>query len=176
MPTQTPSILDILTHTPWWAWALLAFVLFLGWQATRDRTVVLWRVLILPAVMTVTAATSIAASGWSVTPAVLVGVAVGGAVGWLLEREGATKRLENGRLWLRGEWLTFAQVLTVFAVRYTTTVIGVVNPMLSASFVYHLAIALILSLLSALFLGRTAARLSTYFRRSAPLGVSSSAS
>lgn len=164
MPAQTPTILDILTHTPLWAWAIFALVLFLGFQRTQDRTVPLWRLLILPAVMVVTAASVVVGSGWAGLPAILVGIAVGGTVGWLLERDGATKRLPDGRLWLRGEWSSFVQVLAIFVFRYTATVIGIVNPVLGGSLAYHLVTALISSLLSAMFLGRTAARLAVYFR------------
>jgi hypothetical protein len=164
MPDHTPSILDILTHTPLWAWAAFALVLVLGLQRTQDRTVALWRLLILPVVMVVTAATGIVGSGWAVLPAILVGIAIGGTAGWLLERDGATRRLANGKLWLRGEWWSFVQVLLIFVFRYTATVIGIVNPVLGSSLAYHLLTALISSLLSAIFLGRTAARLAVYFR------------
>ena len=47
-------------------------------------------------------------AGLGVLPAILVGVVVGGVSGWLLERDGATRRLPDGRLWLRGEWWSFA--------------------------------------------------------------------
>lgn len=167
MPTHTITILDVFTHTPIWAWAIFAFVLFMGYQRTKDRTVSVWRLLILPGVMVITAITGIVGGGWAVLPAILVGIAAGATLGWLLERDGATRRLEDGKLWLRGEWWSFVQVLAVFVFRYSTTVIGIVNPALGGSLTYHLVTALISSLLSAMFLGRTAARLVTYFR-SAP--------
>ena len=30
MPTYTPSLLDILAHTPVWVWVLYVFVIFMG--------------------------------------------------------------------------------------------------------------------------------------------------
>lgn len=162
--THTPTLLDILAHTPLWAWAAFALVLYLGYQRTRDRTVALWQLLILPAVMVVTAITGVAGGGWSVLPAILVGSAAGATTGWLLERDGATRRLAGGRLWLRGEWGSFVQILVIFVFRYSTTVIGIVNPPLGGNLAYHLVTALVSSLLSGMFLGRTVARLVTYFR------------
>ena len=34
---QQPSLLDILTHTPSWVWAVLVLVLWIGLRRTRDR-------------------------------------------------------------------------------------------------------------------------------------------
>jgi len=164
VPATPPSILDILTHTPIWVWGLFAFVVFIASQSIADRTVSLFRLVLLPAIMLIIAATGLVSGGWGVLPAILVGIAAGSAVGWLLEREGGTRRLANGKVWLRGDWWTLAQVLLTFGVRYTATVIGVVNPALGSTFAFQLATALISSLLSAMFLGRTAARLTTYFR------------
>ena len=111
MTTLVPTILAILTHTPIWVWGLFALVLFLGYQRTRDRTVQLWRMLLFPVIMIVLAVTGMAGAGLGVLPAILVGVVVGGVSGWLLERDGATRRLPDGRMWLRGEWWSFAQIV-----------------------------------------------------------------
>jgi hypothetical protein len=39
---------DILTHTPIWVFALLAYLIWQGWQSLRPRTQPLWRMLIVP--------------------------------------------------------------------------------------------------------------------------------
>src|SRR5689334_3679936 len=105
MSTLPTFVLGVVTHTPLWVWAIFALVAFLGWQRTRDRTVTLWRMLLFPAVMIIVAATGFAHTGLGAAlPAALLGLSGGGAAGWLMEREGATRRLPDGRLWLRGEW------------------------------------------------------------------------
>ena len=96
-------------------------------------------------------------------PAILVGLAAGGIAGWLLEREGATRRLPDGRLWLRGEWWSLVQVLAIFGFRYATVVAATVNPALGADMVWQIATTLVSSTLSAMVLGRTLARLRVYF-------------
>ena len=45
-----PPILQIVTNTPIWVWALLAFLLLIGIRALRPATAPLWRVAILQVV------------------------------------------------------------------------------------------------------------------------------
>jgi hypothetical protein len=163
MPAHSPSLLDILVHTPLWVWALYAFVIFMGFQRARDRVVSIWRILLLPVVMGLLALSGIVNAGLGSLPAILVGLVAGGVGGWLMEREGATRRLPDGRAFLRGEWWTFLQVLVILVFRYITSVVGAVNPMLNADPTWHTTTVLISAGLSALFLGRAAARLRVHF-------------
>ena len=163
MTTVGPLIIGILTHTPLYVWAIFALVAFLGYQRTKDRTVQLWRLLLLPLIMVVLSVSGMVGAGASVLPAVLAGVAVGGVSGWLLEREGATRRLPGGRVWLRGEWWSFVQVLLIFVVHYSLAVTGAINPTLVADPTVHLVTTFVSTLLSAMILGRTFARLRVYF-------------
>jgi hypothetical protein len=157
-----PIIIGVLTHTPLYVWAIFALILVLGYQRTRDRTVRLWRLLLLPAIMILTAVSGMVGAGPASIPAILAGLAVGGVSGWLLEREGATRRLANGQVRLRGEWWSFAQIILIFVVRYTVAVTGAVNPSLAADPTVHLLTTFVSSLLSAMILGRTLARLRVY--------------
>lgn len=45
-------ILQIITRTPVWVWALLALLIGLGYQQTKSRTVGLRRVTIIPVILT----------------------------------------------------------------------------------------------------------------------------
>jgi len=38
----------ILANTPVWAFALLAYLIWQGWQSLRPRTLPIWRLLIVP--------------------------------------------------------------------------------------------------------------------------------
>jgi hypothetical protein len=153
MSTFPSLIFAVVTHTPIWVWAAFVLIAFMGWQRTRDRSVDFWRFLLFPAVMIVVAATGFAhaASGVALA-AIPVGVAAGGVTGWLLEREGATRRLPGERLWLRGEWWSLVQVLAIFGFRYATIVASTVNPSLSADTIWQIATTLVSSLLSAMVL------------------------
>ncbi len=166
-PDLLRTIVVVVAHTPIWVWPLYGLLLFLGLQRTRDSSVSLIRVLILPLVVAGFAISTFIGAGLSGLPIVLIGLVVGGAVGWQLEGRGATRRLADGKLWLRGEWLTFAQIVAVLVFRYATNVVSAINPVLNANSIWHLGTLFVSALLSALFLGRTAARLRVYF--AAPL-------
>ena len=91
-------------------------------------------------------------------------------LGWLSERDGATRRLPDGKLMLRGEWSSFALIFAIIAVRYVIAVVGAVNPVLNADPIWHMATLFVSSGLTAFFLGRIAARLRVYLT-SAPVAA-----
>lgn len=170
MTTAGPIIIGILTHTPLYVWGIFALIIFMGYQRTRDRTVQVWRIFLFPVLMIVTAVSGMVGAGLASLPAIAAGLAIGGISGWLLERDGATRRLSNGRIWLRGEWWSFVQVLLIFGFRYSLAVLGAVTPAFVADPTVHLVTMFVSSLLSAMILGRTLARLRVYFT-SAPLAA-----
>jgi hypothetical protein len=137
--------------------------MFLGFQRTRDSIVPLWRMLILPIIVTLLAILSFVIAGLSALPAMLLGLVIGGPVGWLMERDGTTRRLPDGTLWLRGEWLTLVQIVLVCVFRYATNATAGLHPSLSGNLTWLLSTVFIGTTLSAMFLGRTAARLRVYF-------------
>lgn len=157
------TIAIVIIYTPIWVWALYAILLFLGFQRTRDNTVPLWRMLILPTVVALLTISSFIGTGLDGVPAAVVGIAIGAVVGWQLERDRSTARQPDGRVWLRGEWLSFFQLLLVLLLRYSMNVVAYVSPALAAETTWYLSTTLISTCLSAMFLGRTAARLRTYF-------------
>lgn len=157
------SVAAVIAHTPAWVWGLYALLLFLGFQRTRDSTLPIWRVLILPAVVTLLALASFIGAGLGALPVMLAGLAAGSAAGWRLEPAGATRRLPDGSLRLHGEWWSFAQLVLVLVFRYVTNVVAAIDPVLNTDPAWHLGTLFASAALSGLFLGRTAARLRVYF-------------
>ena len=156
------SIATIIIHTPIWVWPLYGLLLFLGYQRTRDSIVPLWRLLILPAVVTFLTILTAIGAGPGALPTMLLGLTIGGPVGWQLEPGGATRRMRDGRLWLRGEWWTFAQIVVVLVFRYATSIVAATDRMLAADVIWQVSTLFVSAFLSALFLGRTASRLRVY--------------
>lgn len=163
MATHVLTVTNVVIHTPIWVWFLYALLLFLGFQRTRDSNVALFRVLTLPFVVTLLAISSFIFAGLGALPFMLLGLLIGGTAGWQLERDGATRRLPDGRIWIRGEWWTFAQIVLVLIFRYTINVVPFIDPALDADPIWHYGTLFISAALSALFLGRTAARLRVYY-------------
>ena len=93
MTDSLSTIFAIVVHAPIWVWALYALLLILGLQRTRDRTVSIWRELILPVVVTPLAISNLIGVGLGGLPTTLVALAIGATVGWWLERDGNTRRL-----------------------------------------------------------------------------------
>ena len=153
------TIILVIVHTPIWVWGLYALLLFLGLQRTRDSVVPLWRMLILPIVVTLLAISSVIGAGLDAASATLLGLAAGAVAGWPLERPSSVRRLPGGRLWLRGEWLSLVQIALVLVARYAINAVGAMNPVLHANPIWHLGALFVCSLLSGIFLGRTASRL-----------------
>ena len=91
-----PKVITIVAHTPIWVWPLYVLLLFLGFQRSRDSIVPLWRMLILPFIVTLLAILSVILAGQSALPAMLLGLVVGGPVGWRIERYGSMRRLSDG--------------------------------------------------------------------------------
>jgi hypothetical protein len=86
--------------------------------------------LLLPAVMILPAVGTWIGAGLALLPAIVVRLAMGGVAGWLTEREGATRRLADGRLWLRGERWSFAQIVLILGFHYSLAVAAAINPAL----------------------------------------------
>lgn len=168
MPAPTPSLADIVTHTPFWVWGVLLLVLFLGLQRTQDRTVSLPRLLFFPVVLGLYAMSGLASATIEMLPAVIVGAVAGGVGGWLLEPQGATRRLPDGRIFVRGEWISLIQVLVIFGVRYTTGVIAATAPALAVDPSYRMVTLSVTAALTGLLLGRTVARLRAYANTPSP--------
>jgi hypothetical protein len=159
-------IIGVVGHTPPYVWGIFALVLFMAYQRSRERTVHLWQLFLFPALMIVTAVSGLIGAGLSTLPAILAGLAIGGVAGWLLERDGATRRLPDGRLWLRGEWWSVAQVILIFGFRYSLAAASAIAPALVADPAVHLTTAFVSSLVPAMILARMLARLRVYITSS----------
>ena len=150
-------LIQILTHTPLYVWAILAFLLWRGLVEMRDRDVAPGRMFVLPLAM-------LALSLHDMTRkfdlgAMLVGAWVAGCVlaallAWRFgpARIGAGTRPDRVRI--RGSAGALAPMLAIFLVKYATSVMLVVQPTLVHRFAP--AICLVFGLFNGFFLGRLA--------------------
>lgn len=115
-----PSVFDIVVHTPLWVWPLLIVVLWLGWSASRQRTVHPLRLAALPLVglgMTIASAMQstmppLTLGGW------LVGLLISLPIGRLVGRRRSATWQPDGRIRIDGGWFTLGFAVSIFAVRY----------------------------------------------------------
>lgn len=59
---HAPSVLDILRHTPWWAYMIFMALLALGWQQSRNRVLSVRRLVTLPLCMLALSLVSVASA------------------------------------------------------------------------------------------------------------------
>jgi hypothetical protein len=127
-----PNMLVILTHTPWWAWALCALLVARGVPALRTRTVPVVRLLIVPAVFMTWGIGSLAvrSAGSPVLAAAWFACAVAGvAIGWQTTRlDGVRIDRVAGRVTLPGSVVPLVRNLSIFLVKYALGVAAALAP------------------------------------------------
>lgn len=117
---------QIIIHTPLWVWALLAFLMYRGAVASRDREAPLLKVLLIPMVMLALSANGLyqqAQADFSVLEFALLAAAVCGCLSWSLAgRGGIVAYPARGSVFLRGSWLPLLMMSFIFIVKYAAGV------------------------------------------------------
>lgn len=155
------NIFAVVANTPFWVWALLLAIVMVGLRLTRERTVTASRLVLMPLILVGLAVSNLAtaaADSAGMTGAI-IGLLAGGFAGVRIESRAGTERVSQGVLRLKGEWVALPIVLAIFLVRYISTVISTVDPVLAAAPSYHFVTALISAFFAALTLARTGLRL-----------------
>ena len=120
---------QILTHTPIWAFVLLAYLVWMGIKAMRPRTVTIWRSLIVPAVFIVWGLSRLLSRQDFAAPLIawLGAAAVLLVVGLLTARPLELDHI-TGEIKRPGSVMPLIRNVTVFALQYTVAVIAAVDP------------------------------------------------
>lgn len=159
------SLLAIVSNTPAWVWLVLAALIWLGLARTRDREVGLRGLVLLPLILTASAASNLLGGGLAV--AILGGLGIGAlfglAAGISLERRHGATRLDRGRVRLPGEWTSLVVVLVVFLTRYAKVVIANIDPALTVSDGFEFTSAAVSGFFAAMLLSRAVMRLHVAF-------------
>lgn len=112
----------ILLGTPWWAWMLLALLVYNGLVLSKTRSLPPWRLLIQPAIFLGWGTISLALGARS-DPILaldwLVFAAAGGALAWATSRAGAWPiDRAQGLVRVSGSLLPLLRSLVIFAAKY----------------------------------------------------------
>lgn len=148
-------LIQILTHTPLYVWAILACLVWRGVVELRDREIAARRMLVLPLVMLALSLQDI----WSkfgldahVLGAWLLGGALAGLPAWRFSRTRVAAGSAPGRVLVRGSVAPLIVMMVVFLTKYATSVALAVKPALAGELA--LAICVVYGLLGGWFLGR----------------------
>ncbi|MBB5390140.1 hypothetical protein FB599_1725 [Herbaspirillum sp. SJZ130] len=151
-------IAGIVTHTPLWVWPLLAFLLYRGWQASRDQETPLVKALAMPVVMLGLSLSGLLLS-FSAHPAnALPGAVAMLAAGFLSFHSRAAAAIgvdaARRRIAQRGSWQPLLLTLGIFTVKYSAAVMLALHPQLASMAWFTLPQAALYGAFSGIFAGR----------------------
>ncbi|MQA21705.1 hypothetical protein GEV01_19500 [Rugamonas sp. FT103W] len=166
---------QIVSHTPIYVWALLAFLLYRGLWASRDREISLQRLFIIPAVMLWLSLSGTRADGvlgggvWGVW---LLGLLAGVALAWTLGR--ATVIQVNraaGSVLLRGSWVPLVLMAAIFVTKYAVAVVTAMHPETRSSLPFMAAVTSMFGLFNGVFVGRLARCVAAWLQSAEPVAA-----
>ncbi len=112
------ELIGILEETPWWVFVVFFYLVVIGVKALQPSTVSIYRLIILPVILTVWGLVGIK---WSLSPLLAwgVSVALGIGLGWLFVRKWKIRYdRRRATLHLPGTWSTLVFALTFFGIKY----------------------------------------------------------
>lgn len=149
---------QIITNTPTYVWAILAFLMYRGFKATMDRELEIRAVVIIPLVMLALSVQGIS-SGFGVEPLViaswLLAMLLGAAISWSRVNQNNVRILKDKNLvFYRGSWAPLIMMMAIFVIKYVVNVALHVNPALHTDTLFVLMSTALFGIFNGLFLGR----------------------
>ncbi|QBB70368.1 hypothetical protein ELE36_08305 [Pseudolysobacter antarcticus] len=161
-------IFQILVHTPVWVWMILAFLIYRGLLASRDREVSRWQMCIVPAVFLWLSLDGIARSFGSQHGAVLAwafGVLAGVGIAWLSFDAQRMSLLPDGKtVFVRGSWKPMLLMMAIFLTKYATGIALAMQPARAQNLGFVVAVCLLYGMCNGMFFAQLL-RLFTLQRR-----------
>ena len=161
---------QIISHTPTYVWALLAFLVYRGVLASKDREVAFSKLFIIPLVMVGLSLASMNGHGvlgvgvWGVW---LAGVALASGLTWTAGAGAVTVDRGAGTVVQRGSWMPLVLMVAVFATKYTVAVMSAMHPELQRQVLFVVAVSALFGVFNGIFVGRLLRQVSAYIRQPA---------
>ena len=148
---------QIILRTPLYVWAILAFLMYRGVIASRDRDLTPARMLVIPLVMLVLSLQGMASKFGMDALAWTAWIAGMGAV--MLQRWSAGGARPGpgaapGSLRVRGSWAPLVLMLAIFLVNYTVAVVLAIRPDMTADPVFTATACALFGVSNGYFLGQ----------------------
>lgn len=162
---------QIFIHTPIFVWGILAFLVYRGVLASRDREMSTGRMLIIPAVMLALSLQSISTQFGVASVAMLAWASTAGLVTLLCRALGAGRASPGtlpGTVRLRGSWAPLALMMTIFVIKYVLAVVLALHPAMAARLFFVVPVCVLLGLCNGCFFGQLACDLAVARRPQAP--------
>lgn len=118
-------IVAIITNTPVWVWAIVAFLVYRGWTMTRDRIVHPFTLMLIPGIFVALDVFKLVYYRADAHTLLLTfsGVLLGISTVLVLRPARTTVATQDGKLAIKGEWMSLCIFITIFAGNYATAVL-----------------------------------------------------
>ena len=170
-------LMQILTRTPVFVWAILALLVYRGVVSSRDREVKIGALAVMPALMLCLSVQGLISSfGFQpvVLAAWLLASCAGLWTGWRLTDTSAIQGNPAARtVMVQGSWIPMAMLLTIFIVKYVSIVTMKINPEIQADLTFASVVSALLGASSAVLTGSALNYFASYRKAAtAPLQLS----
>lgn len=166
---------QIISHTPLYVWAILAFLMYRGYLASKDREATLRNLFIIPGVMLALSLQGIVGKFGGSDASLLAwaaGAIVSTAVTWsLIDASRITAHRATGTLHLRGSWVSLVLMMAIFVVKYSVGIVSAMHPELNQSTPFMLTICVLYGLFNGIFFGRLLRCVAVYFQQPAAINA-----
>jgi len=165
---ENAMLQQILTHTPLWVWAVLAFLLYRGLLASADREIALKRIFVIPVVMLALALQGIVSGFGAVPAAAAVWFAcmlAGTALAWRAFDFGSV-RIDAARrmIFQRGSWMPLLLMMGIFCTKYAVGAALSLQPRLAQQLWFAVSVCALYGLFNGIFFGQ-ALRIAVLYRQ-----------
>lgn len=150
-------LIQILSHTPLYVWAILAFLVWRGVAELREREIAVARLFVLPLVMLVLTLNDIALKfglGATALAAWTTAFASASLLAWRFGRVRVSPGTEPGRVSVAGSAMPLVLMLSIFVVKYLTSVLLAVRPDLAGQALMMAVVCAAFGAFNGYFLGR----------------------
>ena len=150
-------LIQILSHTPLYVWAILALLVWRGVVELREREIAMPRMFVLPLVMLILSLHDIARKFGFDATAFIAWTAAFAAVALLAWRFGRVRVAPGsapGRVRVAGSVVPLVLMLSIFALKYLTSVLLAVRPDLAGQPMVAAGVCAMFGVFNGYFLGR----------------------
>ena len=161
--------LNIAAHVPLWVWAILGYIIVMGLKQTREMSLSLKRLILLPGFWLCFGAWGVVGHyGWVSLPTLawVAGLSLGLALMLCSGKSKARYDAETSRYVVPGSWLPLGLMLSIFCAKFGQGVALALHPEWAALLSVQLATGLVFGTISGCMLGRSAKVLRTSFSSS----------
>ncbi|MGG7603788.1 DUF6622 family protein [Massilia sp. BKSP1R2A-1] len=152
-------LFQIVTHTPIYVWAILAFLIYRGVLASREREIAFGRMLVIPVLMLALSLQAIASQFGIASVAMEAWTLAAAAIVLQRVRFGASSTSAGavpGTVRVRGSWAPLALMMAVFTIKYALAVALAIQPGLADKVPFAAAACGLLGLCNGYLLGQLA--------------------